>query len=216
MRFIILGLAIIFFTLSAFITFKALGLPVHETSSQNIPIEPPSESNKVVNKSTEEAATDKAVVADLEAKIAQLEDKLKTKEQALESIKTPDAEKGPQTLAVFGGGTFHPGQVAIADAAFATINNIVGTIAASPGRRVVIEGHTDNIPTGKLHDDNMDLSLRRARVIANSVVAHGISPDRISVIGYGDARPIDSNDTAEGRAKNRRVEVILMPKKGEN
>jgi outer membrane protein OmpA-like peptidoglycan-associated protein len=62
----------------------------------------------------------------------------------------------------------------------------------------------------------MDLSLRRARAIEKILVSHGIPSNRISVIGYGDARPIASNHTEEGRAKNRRVEVKLMPKEGKN
>jgi outer membrane protein OmpA-like peptidoglycan-associated protein len=269
MRFIIIGLSILFFTLSAIITFKALGLPVHKISYQDYRKDVTSESNNVIKKLTEDQdtnkvhvadlqatiaqledklktkeearesikATDKDVtsesinaikkltedqdinkarVADMQATIAQLEDKLKTKEEALESIKTTEVENMPRTLTVFGGWAFPSGQDAIHDIAFSTIENFIKEISASPGSRVIIEGHTDNIPTGKQHSDNFDLSLRRARAVANILVSHGISPDRISVIGYGDAHPIDSNDTEEGRAKNRRVEVKLMPKEGKN
>jgi len=216
MRFIIIGLSIIFFTLSAVITFKALGLPVQKTSYQDAPKDVTSESNNVIKKLTEEQDTNKAIVADLQGKIAQLEDKLKTKEQVLESIKTTATENRPRSLAVFSGGMFRPGKIAINDVALSTIENFVGEVSAAQGSRVIIEGHTDNIPTGKLHIDNMELSLRRARAIADILVAHGISSDRISVIGYGDAQPIDSNDTEEGRAKNRRVEVKLIPKEGKN
>lgn len=208
MRFIITGLSIIFFTLSAIITVKALELPVHETSYQDNRKDVTSESNTVIKKLTEEQNTSRAIVADLQGKIAQLEDKLKTKEDV---IKTTDVENSPRTLAVLGG-TFPPGKIAINDVTLSTIENFVGEISASKGSRVIIEGHTDNIPTGKLHVDNMDLSLRRARAIADILVSHGISSDRISVIGYGDARPIDTNDTEEGRAKNRRVEVKLIAK----
>lgn len=216
MRFIVIGLSIIFFTLSAIITVKALGLPVHKTSYQDIPKDVTSESNNVIKKLTEDQDINRAIIADLQATMAQLEDKLKTKEDVLESIKTTDAENRLRTLAVFGGGTFRSGKIAINDVALSTIENFVGEISASQGNRVIIEGHTDNIPTGKLYIDNMELSLQRARAIANILVSHGISPDRISVIGYGDAHPIDSNDTEEGRAKNRRVEVKLMPKEGKN
>lgn len=216
MRFIIIGLSIIFFSLSAIITIKAQGLPVHKTSYQDNRQDVTSESNTVIKKLTEDQEVNRAIVADLQATVAQLEDKLKTKEQVLESIKTTDAENTPRTLAVFDGGTFRPGKIAINDVALSTIESFVGEISAAQGSRVIIEGHTDNIPTGKLNLDNMDLSLRRARAIENVLISHGISPDRISAIGYGDARPIDSNDTEEGRAKNRRVEVKLMPKEGKN
>lgn len=215
MRFIIIGLSIIFFTLSAVITVKALGLPVYNTSYQDNRKDLASESNNVKKKLTEEQNANRAIVADLQGKIALLEDKLNTKE-VLESTDTTDAENKPRILAIFGGWTFHPGKAAINDVALSTIDNFIGDISASRGSRVIIEGHTDNIPTGKQRVDNMNLSLRRARAIANVLVARGISRDRISVIGYGDAHPIESNDTEEGRAKNRRVEVKLMPKEGKN
>ncbi len=57
----------------------------------------------------------------------------------------------------------------------------------------------------------MDLSFLRAKAVAGILVKYGISPERISVTGYGDTRPIASNETDEGRAKNRRVEVKLIP-----
>ncbi len=263
MRFIITGLSIIFFTLSAIITFKALGLPVDKTSYQDNRKDLTAESNNVIKKLTEDQDTNKVIVSNLQATVAKLEDKLKTKEEALhsinttesntiikkltedqdtnkvivsnlqttvaqledklktkekvlESIKTTDAENSPRILAVFGSGTFRSGQDVIDVGALSTIENIIGEISASPGSGVIIEGHTDNIPTGKQHIGNIDLSLRRAKAIANILLSHGISPDRISVIGYGEARPIDSNDTEEGRAKNRRVEIKLMPKEGKN
>ncbi|MDP1665047.1 MAG: OmpA family protein [Methylobacter sp.] len=212
MRFIIIGLSIIFFTLSTIITFKALELPDQKVSYQDHQKDTTSELNNVIKKLTEDQDTNKAIVADLQATVAQLEDKLKVKEEVPESIKTTDAENRPRTLAVFGGGTFRSGKTVLNDGDLSTIENFVGEISASQGSRVIIEGHTDNIPTGKQHVDNMDLSLRRARAIANILVSHGVSSDRISAIGYGDAHPIDSNDTEEGRAKNRRVEVKLMPK----
>jgi flagellar motor protein MotB len=220
MRIILTGLAVIFFTLSAIITFKAMGLPVYHSSYQDNRNEMMSESSQLINKLTEEQNANRAIVEDLQATIARLEDKLTTKEEALESIKASGAENKLRTLTVFGGGTFRSGQNVINDIAFSTIENLVGEISASPGSRVIIEGHTDNIPIksslGKLYRDNMDLSFLRAKAIANILVFHGISLDRISVIGYGDTRPIDSNDTEEGRARNRRVEVKLMPSEGEN
>ena len=57
----------------------------------------------------------------------------------------------------------------------------------------------------------MELSLLRAKSVASLLVKNGISIERISVTGYGDTRPIASNETAEGRAKNRRVEIKLVP-----
>lgn len=216
MRVIIIGLSIIFFTLSAIITFKAQGLPVQKPPYQDNPEVITSESSNIIKKLAEDQDANRAIVADLQAKITLLEDKLKTKELAIESIKPSDAENTPRTLAVFDGETFRSGKSVINNAALSTIENLVGEISAAQDSRVLIEGHTDNIPTGNIFVDNNKLSLRRARAIASILVAHGIAPDRISVIGYGKANPIDTNDTEEGRAKNRRVEVKLVPKEGKS
>lgn len=240
MRFIIFGLSIIFFTLSLIITFKALERPAH-TISYQLPQKEVSpvkeiisekaitseknasfETDDAIKKLMAEQAANRAIVAELQSTIAQLEGQLKTKEVALKSIstKTTNADNGPRNgpriLAVFDGEAFRSGKSTINPSALSTIESFVGEISASQGSRVIIEGHTDNIPTGKLNIDNKDLSLRRARAIANILVARGISPDRISAIGYGDTHPIDSNDTEQGRAKNRRVEVKLMPREGMN
>jgi outer membrane protein OmpA-like peptidoglycan-associated protein len=57
----------------------------------------------------------------------------------------------------------------------------------------------------------MELSFLRAKAVGDMLIKNGISSERISVIGYGDTRPIASNETYEGRVKNRRVEVKLLP-----
>ncbi len=211
MRFIIIGLSIIFFTLSAIITFKALEFPDTEASYQAKQKDVSSELNTVIKKLAEDQATNRAIVADLRATITQLEDKLETKQTALETIKTTKIESKPRTLSILSGWTFRPGKSTLNDVALSTIENFVGDILAEKDSRILIEGHTDNIPTGK-PTDNMDLSLRRAKAIANILISHGVASDRISAIGYGDTRPIDFSNTEEGRAKNRRVEVKLIPK----
>lgn len=70
-----------------------------------------------------------------------------------------------------------------------------------------VEGHTDWIAPEAY---NMSLSVRRAEAVANYIVSKGISRDRITTVGYGETRPISSNNTAEGRAQNRRTEIQLM------
>ena len=75
-----------------------------------------------------------------------------------------------------------------------------------------IEGHTDNIPiSNRRFPSNWELSAARAINVAKYFMSsHNIQPDRISTIGYSEYRPVASNDTTEGRAKNRRVEIILL------
>ncbi len=225
MRFTIVGLAVVFFSLSVVIIFKAFGLSVQEISYQAEKKDVMTESNDAIKRLAESQDANKAIVADLQATIARLEDKLIEKEKSQEVIETTDVENRlkeidlkkidskPRTLGVFGGGTFKSGRDVISDIDFSTIENMVKEISAYPSSRIIIEGHTDSIPTktttGMQYRDNMGLSLLRARAIANILVRHGISLDRMSIVGYGDTRPVSSNKTEEGRAKNRRVEVKL-------
>lgn len=73
--------------------------------------------------------------------------------------------------------------------------------------RVVVEGYTDSIGSDAY---NMKLSERRAETVRDFMVSKGISPTRITTRGFGKANPIASNKTAEGRAENRRVEIIAQ------
>jgi chemotaxis protein MotB len=79
-----------------------------------------------------------------------------------------------------------------------------------------IDGHTDNVPvenprTKELFIDNLGLSLARAAAVARAFVDSGIEPKRLVVRGFGDSRPVADNKTADGRARNRRVEIRLAP-----
>jgi chemotaxis protein MotB len=78
---------------------------------------------------------------------------------------------------------------------------------------VLVEGHTDNVPIKtKLFEDNWDLSTARATSIVRILTKdYGFNSDRITASGRGQFHPVKSNDTAEGRASNRRTEIILSP-----
>lgn len=77
-----------------------------------------------------------------------------------------------------------------------------------PNSTVQIVGHTDNVGSAAY---NEDLSLRRASAVATVLSAEGVVASRISTLGLGESRPVDTNLTAEGRAQNRRVEIIILP-----
>ncbi|MDR5898363.1 OmpA family protein [Halomonas vilamensis] len=82
---------------------------------------------------------------------------------------------------------------------------IVGErLANNPGVRVSIEGHTDSVGSAAY---NKELSQRRAESVASYLQQYGVDADRMMATGYGEERPIASNDTDEGRAENRRVEL---------
>jgi chemotaxis protein MotB len=110
---------------------------------------------------------------------------------------------------------FDSGVAAINKNAFSVLSAVIGVIGkiSSPVR---VEGHTDNIPirTDRF-PSNWELSVARAvNVVKHFVERGGILPQRLSVAGYGDSRPLVPNDTFENRARNRRVEIILLIKEG--
>jgi chemotaxis protein MotB len=79
---------------------------------------------------------------------------------------------------------------------------------------VRIEGHTDNVPVHNAQfDSNWELSAARAMRIARLFLElNAIAPDRISVAGYAEYHPVASNSTVEGRAANRRVDLVVTPR----
>jgi outer membrane protein OmpA-like peptidoglycan-associated protein len=85
------------------------------------------------------------------------------------------------------------------------LKQIVQAMTDNPGWKLTVEGNTDNIG-GDAY--NLDLSKRRAAAVKQALVTrYHIAPDRLSTDGFGASRPVDSNDTLEGRARNRRVEL---------
>ena len=79
----------------------------------------------------------------------------------------------------------------------------------NPTLKVSIEGHTDNIGQ---EEDNLLLSQRRAKAVYDHLISLGIEPARLAYKGFGESRPIATNQTDDGRAKNRRVEFKVLSK----
>ena len=101
-----------------------------------------------------------------------------------------------------------------------TLDLLAGLISGL-NNQIIVEGHTDNIPIKTfLYPSNWELSVARAVSVARYFVeVHHLSPERFIATGYGEYHPIDANDTPEGRARNRRVTIVLsiieMEKKSE-
>jgi len=88
----------------------------------------------------------------------------------------------------------------------ARLTEISNALAAAPGRRILVEGHTDSDGSAEY---NLKLSKLRAEAVKSILVAGGLPPERIETQGYGKTRPIASNATAAGKAQNRRVEIVI-------
>ena len=108
---------------------------------------------------------------------------------------------------------FDSGKAEIKEEAYPVMDKVADIIIEKvPDKNVGISGHTDNVPiTYSSWDSNWELSTARGTNVLHYLVKQGVSPKKLSAIGYGEQRPIASNDTKEGRAKNRRVEIVILP-----
>ncbi len=108
-------------------------------------------------------------------------------------------------------GSFYSGSAELSPDFYPLLTKIGSSIAGGPGR-ITIEGHTDSIPVSgnNRYRSNWDLSGARAAAVADYLIEHGgVARERIVVRGLADVRPLAPNTTREGRAKNRRIEVLV-------
>lgn len=107
---------------------------------------------------------------------------------------------------------FDSGQDVLLPAAIEMIDHVAATLVDFPGHRVEVHGHTDNVPINTIQfRSNFHLSAGRAIAVLDHLInVHNIDPWMLSAVGMGEYRPIDTNDTAEGRARNRRVEIFVF------
>lgn len=102
---------------------------------------------------------------------------------------------------------FATGTSELDDNSMFELDNVAEQLNKYPEINVELAGHTDN--TGDAAD-NATLSANRAEAVMNYLIGKGVSADRLASRGYGDSRPVDSNETEEGRAANRRTELIVL------
>lgn len=99
----------------------------------------------------------------------------------------------------------------------ATLGRLAPVLKTLTGQTIQIKGYTDNVPIGpelaKRFPTNVDLSKARAQSVASELTAQGVPASMIGVAGFGDADPVASNDTPQGRAKNRRVVMDVVEAK---
>jgi K(+)-stimulated pyrophosphate-energized sodium pump len=118
------------------------------------------------------------------------------------------SQTAPHTFA-FDHLNFETGSTQLTADSRATVTSLSQTLKAYPNAQVQLSGHTDNTGTPGA---NQKLSLERANAVKQMLVNGGIAADRITTTGYGQEKPIASNDTEEGKAKNSRLELTVTQK----
>ena len=116
--------------------------------------------------------------------------------------------KGEDVLIRLKGFQFRPGKSEIESTNFALLNNVVSAISIFPGGKVIVSGHTDSTGSTKT---NLLLSQERAASVAEFLTTvGGVSAERLTSEGHGADEPVSSNETVEGRADNRRIDVSIV------
>jgi outer membrane protein OmpA-like peptidoglycan-associated protein len=113
-------------------------------------------------------------------------------------------------ITLSGGVLFASNRSELLPSAQAKLDEVASALTKNdPDSSIVVEGHTDS-QGGAAY--NQDLSQRRAQVVRDYLVSKGVASDRVSATGFGLTRPIADNASPEGRADNRRVEIVVRPK----
>jgi len=172
----------------------------------------------------------KKALEERSSRVAELENVIATKDAAMTQLKNAisraltDFEGKGLTVEQRGGKVyvsmenkllFQSGSWAVGTDGKTAVRSLGNVLAENPDIAVLIEGHTDNVPysgNGAL-TSNWDLSTKRATAIVNILRENtAINPENLTAAGRGEYAPIATNDTEDGKAKNRRIEVILTPK----
>lgn len=103
---------------------------------------------------------------------------------------------------------FDSGSSALKPGAYQEINRVAQVLTQYPETRIMIAGHTDSDGS---EASNQALSERRADAVRNALVSQGVSPARITTMGFGESQPIADNNTAAGKQLNRRVVITIVP-----
>jgi chemotaxis protein MotB len=105
---------------------------------------------------------------------------------------------------------FAPGQATLQPDSISALEAVAQVLSTTPDP-VQVEGHTDNLPIASAQfPSNWELASARASSVVRLFVTSGVNPARLTATGYADNRPVESNDTPEGRARNRRVTLLII------
>jgi len=150
-----------------------------------------------------ESRASEVELARREAEIASQQ--VETLRQQLENLQLRQTESG--VVVTLGDVLFESGQAELLNGAQASLAEVVDLLQSEPDKLIRIEGHTDSVGDAQ---SNLQLSERRAQAVMHALVEMGVAAERVSAIGLGEDFPIASNEDEDGRARNRRVDVILL------
>ena len=151
------------------------------------------------------AATEVKLAEEKKAREEAMKKLAETRKQ-LEEIANIKDEKNKMVITLSGAILFASGKFELLQAAKLKLNQVADVLLAERDAMMTVEGHTDSQGSDT---SNMTLSQKRADAVREHLVSQGIAPDRIKAVGKGESMPIASNDNAEGRANNRRVEIVV-------
>ena len=152
----------------------------------------------------------------LEEKAARLEEQLLAKLRA-DSESPPKRQEEPVRITIVDRLLFESGEAELKPVGCKVLRQFAEKLKQASDKQIRVEGHTDNkLPKPKLRErypSNWELSTARANNVVRCLIrSGGIPPEMLSAVGYADSRPVASNDSEEGRRKNRRVEIVLYPR----
>ena len=170
------------------------------------------ESARAAQQSAEEAAQARrlATSSASEAEFSRLEAELASQQinsltRQLENLQLRETESG--VVVTLGDVLFASGQVQLVDGGLASLEEVVDLLQTEPSKKIRVEGHTDSRGEAEA---NLELSDLRANAVMEALVSLGVAADRVTALGMGEDFPIASNEDEDGRAQNRRVDVILL------
>ena len=161
-------------------------------------------------KSTKDQAEAKAE-SNKKAQIAEDELKVALRQEIGQGLADVQREDDKVIITVGAGGAFASGSANLTPAAIKIMDRIASVNAAG-NSKIKVSGHTDDVPLifGSNYRDNWDLAAARSASVVQAFAENGtISEDRLEAISYGESRPIEPNETPDGRAKNRRIEIEI-------
>ena len=129
--------------------------------------------------------------------------------QQLKGMNAKQTERG--TLVTFGDVLFQFGKSELQPNGMRNINTLAEYLLQNPDRKVIVEGYTDSVGSAAF---NQTLSERRAAAVQQALIQRGVAADRIVARGYGKDFPVADNSSDEGRAMNRRVEIVIADENG--